>query len=260
LPTREVGVLPKILEIKGIRKFFGNLRALDDISFDIDREKITILIGPNGSGKSTLVNVISGFYKPDEGDIFYNSRKITGWPPHKIYRIGISRTFQIPMIYPKLTVLENVLVSEKHNAGESFLKAPFRKLWAKSEEEATEKAAKILELLGLALQWEKQANTLSGGQLKLLELGKALMSGAELFLLDEPISGVNPTLAHQIFGTIVRLRDELGITFIIVEHRLDIAFEYSDRVVAMAYGKLVTSGTAEEVVKNQAVIDAYLGG
>jgi branched-chain amino acid transport system ATP-binding protein len=250
---------PKVLEIKGIRKSFGNLQALDDISFDVDRKKITILIGPNGSGKSTLVNVISGFYAPDAGSVFYNSKNITGWPPHKIYRAGISRTFQIPMIYPKLTVLENVLVSEKHNVGESFLKAPFKRLWDKSEEAATERAGRTLELLGLAPHWEKQAGTLSGGQLKLLELGKALMSGSELFLLDEPISGVNPTLAHQIFSTIIRLRDELGITFMIVEHRLDIALEYSDYAVAMAYGKLVTSGTADDVVKNQAVIDAYLG-
>jgi branched-chain amino acid transport system ATP-binding protein len=249
----------EILRIKDITKAFGRLQALDGISFDLEAEKITILIGPNGSGKTTLVNVISGFYKPDSGDVFYNSKRITGWAPHKVYRAGIARTFQIPALFMKLNVLENVLVAERQNPGEGFLRAPIPGLWASAEDKSTERAARILELTGLSAHWDKQASSLSGGQMKLLELGRALMSGAKLLLLDEPISGVNPTLAHDIFGTIVKLKKEFGVTFLIIEHRLDIALGYVDHVVAMAYGRLITTGTPQAVIGDPRVIEAYLG-
>jgi branched-chain amino acid transport system ATP-binding protein len=176
-----------------------------------------------------------------------------------VYRAGIARTFQVPALFSKLNVLENVLVAEKENPGEDFIRAPFKSLWKRPEEASTERAARILELVGLSQQWEKQANTLSGGQMKLLEIGRALMSGADLLLLDEPISGVNPTLAHEIFNTIVRLSKELGVTFLIIEHRLDIALGYVDNVIAMAYGKLISSGSPEAVISDPRVIEAYLG-
>ncbi len=248
-----------ILQVKDLAKSFGKLQAVDGISFDLQAKKITILIGPNGSGKTTLVNLISGFYKPDRGDVFYKSKRITGWAPHRVYRAGIARTFQIPALFSRLSVLENVLVAEKHNPGEGFLRAPLETLWKGAEERSTERAAKILELLGLSKLWERQANALSGGQMKLLEIGRALMSGADLLLLDEPISGVNPTLAHEIFNTIVRLREELGVTFLIIEHRLDIALGYVDSVIAMAYGKLIASGSPDSVIGDPHVIEAYLG-
>jgi branched-chain amino acid transport system ATP-binding protein len=248
-----------ILRVDGIQKSFGRLQAIDGVTFGLAEKKITILIGPNGSGKTTLVNVISGFYKPDAGDVFYRSQRITGWPPHKVYRAGIARTFQVPALFWKLNVLENLLVAEKNNPGEDFLKAPFGRLWRRDEDVATDKAARILELLNLSKHWDKQANTLSGGQMKLLEMGRALMSGAKLLLLDEPISGVNPTLAHEIFSTIVKLRDELGVTFLIVEHRLDIALGYVDLVLAMAYGKVVAQGLPEAVIADPHVIESYLG-
>lgn len=248
-----------ILQVQGIEKSFGKLQALNGVSFDLEAKKITILIGPNGSGKSTLVNVICGFYKPDRGEVLYKSQRITGWAPHRVYRTGIARTFQIPALFSKLNVLENVLVAEKKNPGEGFLKAPVRALWETPEESSTERAAKILELLGLSQLWEKQASTLSGGQMKLLEIGRALMSGADVLLLDEPISGVNPTLAHEIFSTIERLSLELGVTFLIIEHRLDIALEYVDHVIAMAYGKIIASGAPQEVISNPHVIESYLG-
>ncbi|MDA4123562.1 MAG: ABC transporter ATP-binding protein [Thaumarchaeota archaeon] len=248
-----------ILQVKELSKSFDKLQAVDGISFNLETKKVTILIGPNGSGKTTLVNLISGFYKPDGGDVFYKSKRITGWAPHKVYRAGIARTFQVPALFSKLNVLENVLVAEKQNPGEGFLRAPLKQLWKRPEENSTERAARILELLGLSGQWEKQANTLSGGQMKLLEIGRALMSGADLLLLDEPISGVNPTLAHEIFNTIVRLSKELGVTFLIIEHRLDIALGYVDSVIAMAYGKLISSGSPEAVISDPRVIEAYLG-
>ncbi len=249
----------KILEVQDVNKSFGRLQALDGVSLDVEEQTISILIGPNGSGKTTLINVVSGFYKPDAGRVLYAGQDITGSPPYKVYAMGIARTFQIPSLFWKLTVLENLLVAEKNNPGERFGRSLLRRWWMKSEAEAIEKASKTLQLLGLSALWDKPAYNLSGGQMKLLEIGRALMSDAKLLLLDEPISGVNPTLAHEIFGKLIKLRDELRITFFIVEHRLDIALSYVDHINAMAYGKLIASGPPENVMADQKVIEAYLG-
>jgi branched-chain amino acid transport system ATP-binding protein len=242
-----------------VRKAFGSLQALDGVTFGVNEKEVHILIGPNGSGKTTLINVISGFYKGDSGTVSLGGKDITGMPPHKLYAMGISRTFQIPSLFTKLTIMENVLVAEKGNPGESFTHSMFKGSWMKKETEATERAYTILQLLGLDQMWDRQASTLSGGQMKLLELARALMSGAKVILLDEPISGVNPTLAHEIFGRILKLRDELGVTFLIVEHRLEIALSYVDAVTAMALGKVVAAGKPELVMADPKVIEAYLG-
>jgi ABC-type branched-subunit amino acid transport system ATPase component len=317
-----------ILSVQDIRKSFGNLHALDNVSLDVPERKITILVGPNGSGKTTLINVISGQYKPDSGKVLFQGSDATGLPPYDLYKKGLSRTFQIPALFWKLTVLENLLVAEKKNVGESlfwsnmiagfrsrkdllrplfdgsagrllikavssienlistrnllrrafsekelvtFLKAlvtlslkPWREfftpIWRQDEKRSTEKASRILDLLGLRRVWNQPAYLLSGGQMKLVEIGRALMSDAKLILLDEPVSGVNPTLAHEIFARIIKLRDELGLTFFIVEHRLDIALRYVDQMFAMAMGKVIASGRPDEVMNNRAVIEAYLGG
>ena len=251
--------MSKVLLVEGVRKSFDNLHALDGVSLAVEEKTLSILIGPNGSGKTTLINVITGLYKPDEGRVLYNSADITGWPPYKVYTLGIARTFQIPSLFWKLTVLENLLVAEKENPGELFSRSLFRRLWENSETQAVRKASRILELVGLSSLWNQQAYALSGGQMKLLEIGRALMSDAKLILLDEPVSGVNPTLAHEIFAKLVKLKDELGITFFIVEHRLDIALGYVNYVNAMAFGKLIASGPPENVLSDQRVIEAYLG-
>jgi len=247
-----------LLEVRELRKSFGNLNALDGVSLDVNPETVNILIGPNGSGKTTLINTISGFYKPDSGKVLVEGRDITGLPPYRLYALGLGRTFQIPNLFWKLTVLENVLVAAKDNPGESFFSSLMKRRWVKAETEATEKATRILELLGISKMWNTRANTLSGGQMKLLELARALMSGSRMVLLDEPVSGVNPTLAHEIFGRILKLRDELGVTFLIVEHRLDIALSYVDTVTAMAFGKVIAAGMPETVITNRQVVDSYL--
>src|SRR5882672_3922867 len=248
-----------ILSVRGIEKSFGKLKALDGVSLDVEERTITLLIGPNGSGKSTLINVVMGLHKPDSGTVTYESTDTTSWPPHRLYHLGLARTFQIPALFWDLNVLENLLVASKDHPGESFLKAPFRRTWLKSEEAQVAAAGKILDLLGLTDKWSQPAYQLSGGQMKLVELGRALMSGAKFLCLDEPISGVNPTLAHEIFAKILRLRDELGISFFIVEHRLDIAMSYVDYMHAMAFGKLLASGPPKEVVSDARVVESYLG-
>jgi branched-chain amino acid transport system ATP-binding protein len=251
--------MAELLRVSDVKKAFGNLRALDGVTFGIEEKEVHILIGPNGSGKTTLINVVSGFYKADSGSIQYQGREVGGMPPHKLYALGISRTFQIPSLFTKLTLLENVLVADKGNPGESLIRSLVKRTWLKKETEATERAMAILALLGLDKLWDRPASVLSGGQMKLLELARVLMTGAKLILLDEPISGVNPTLAHEIFGRILSLRDELGVTFLIVEHRLEIALGYVDTVTAMAFGKVVAGGKPEQVMTDPRVIEAYLG-
>jgi branched-chain amino acid transport system ATP-binding protein len=251
--------MARILSVQQVSKSFGNLHALDGISIDVAEGKVSILIGPNGSGKTTLINVISGLYAPDLGKILFEETDVTGFPPYELYGLGMARTFQIPALFWKLTVLENLLIAEKRNPGEDFLRSLLSRFWKNKEMEATEKASKVLELLGLSRLWNQPAYLLSGGQMKLVEIGRALMSNAKLLLLDEPVSGVNPTLAHEIFSRILKLRDEFGLTFFIVEHRLDIALKYVDEIFAMALGKLIASGLPNEVMNNKRVIEAYLG-
>ena len=249
-----------ILAVRGVRKSFGGLKALDGVYMDVGRGSLTMLIGPNGSGKTTLINVISGFYKPDEGRVLFEGRDITGLPPHKIFKMGIARTFQVPSPFMKLSVLENLLTAYPGNPGESFLRAPFRRAWAKKEEEAIERAFRVMELLELDHLWDQPSYTLSGGQLKLLEVGRALMSGARMILMDEPASGVNPALAHKLFSHLVEVKEGLGVTFLVIEHRLEIAAKYADYVYAMVQGRVVSQGTADHVLKDPAVIEGYLGG
>jgi len=251
--------LPAAIEVQNVSKFFGSLRAVDDVSVSVEEKSLTILIGPNGSGKTTLINTIAGFYRADSGRVLFGGKDITKLPPHKIYRLGIARTFQIPNLFWKLTVLENAMSAVKGNPGEGFLRSIVKRSWIKQEKEAAELAFKTLNQVGLYEVWDKPAESLSGGQMKLLEIARGLMGGAKVVLLDEPISGVNPRLAHDIFGRLVSLRRDLGLTFFIIEHRLDVALQYIDTVVAMAYGKLIAAGKPELVMTDPRLIEAYLG-
>jgi len=226
---------------------------------EIDKGKMTMLIGPNGSGKTTLINVVSGFYKPDEGQVLFEGRNITGKPPNEVSKQGLVRTFQVPAPFQKLSVMENLLMASEGNPGESFVKAPLKSTWIKKESEAYERATKVLELLNLKLS-DQFAGELSGGQLKLLEIGRALMTNARMVTLDEPASGLNPTLAHKIFEHLDEIKKSLGLTLLIVEHRLDIALQYVDYVYAMTNGSIVSHGKGEKVMNDPKVIESYLGG
>lgn len=247
-----------ILRTENLRKSFGGLVALDGVNISVKRGSVTLLMGPNGAGKTTLLKAVCGIYRPDSGRVFFDGCDITGLMPHQVYRLGLVKTFQIPLPFTKLTVLENLLVAARGNPGETILKAPLKGTWRKYEEELVEKAFKILELLKLDHLWDRYSYELSGGQMKLLEVGRSLMSGAKMLMMDEPVSGVNPVLAHEICSRILELRDKLNLTFFIVEHRLEIALKYVEHVYVLNRGMLLTEGKPEEVIENPNVIEAYL--
>jgi len=244
-----------ILKTVNLSKFFDGLKALNKVSLDVEREKVTLIIGPNGSGKTTFINTITGFLKADEGKVFFEREDVTNKPPHELFRRGIVRTFQIPRPLKKLTVLENLLIATK-NPGESVRDA-IKGSWVNFERNAVEKAFNILEFLGMKNLWDEYAMNLSGGQLRLVEIGRALMSDAKLFIMDEPLAGVAPALAHEILR---RMRElcEMGKTFLIVEHRLDIILEYVDKVYVMANGKIIAEGQSD-VIKRREVAEVYMG-
>ena len=248
-----------ILSISGITKNFGGLTVLDGIDMEIEQGKLYQLIGPNGSGKTTLINVVSGLLKPDDGKIIFDGTDITQKGLFDTYKTGLVRTWQIPQPFNTLTTMENFLISSSGNAGESFLIAPLKSKWKNDEKRIADKAMKIMEIVSLVEKKDTISQNLSGGQQKLLELGRAMMSDASMILMDEPIAGVNPTLAHEIFEKISSLCKKQKITFLIVEHRLDIALQYADHVFAMNRGKIIAQGSSDDVIKHPKVMESYLG-
>ena len=248
-----------ILSIQGIRKHFGGLTVLDGINMELETGNLYQLIGPNGSGKTTLINVVSGLLKPDEGKVTFAGADITNKGLYHTYKTGLVRTWQMPQPFINLTTMENFLISSSANAGESFLLAPLKSKWKGIEKKIYDEALEIMEMVNLVEQKDTSSQNLSGGQQKLLELGRAMMSGAKMILMDEPIAGVNPTLAHEIFKKISKICKEQKITFLIVEHRLDIALEYADYVFAMDRGKIIVEGSSDQVIKHPKVIESYLG-
>lgn len=247
------------LRTHNLTKRFGGLVAVDSVSIDVERGSITLLIGPNGCGKTTLVNTITGIYKPDGGRVFFEDEDITGLPPHKVYRRGLVRTFQIPSPFTKLSVLDNLLVAARENPGERFSTHFLKKRWFSVERGLVERALGILRLVGLEKYWDREASELDAGSLKMLEVGRALMADAKMVILDEPIAGVNPGLAHRIFSSIREINSKTGITFLIIEHRIDIALKYVDYVYVMDRGRIISSGTPDKIVRDEAVRSVYLG-
>ena len=245
----------RILYTKNLSKFFEGLKALDRVNIAVEKGKVVLVIGPNGSGKTTLINVISSFYEADGGQVFFEGEDITNLPPHEIYKRGIIRTFQIPHPLRKLSVIENMLIAND-NPGESFT-GSIGHSWMKKEEELTEKAFNFLKFLKIDHLWDTQAYKLSGGQLKLLEVGRALMADAKLIIMDEPIAGVNPVLAHEILKRVTELKEK--ISFLLVEHRLDIVLKYVDYVYVMANGRIIAQGSEKDILSDKEVIEVYLG-
>lgn len=233
--------------------------VLDGIDMDIEAGRIYQLIGPNGSGKTTLINVISGLLKADEGKIIFDGKDITQMGLFETFSAGMVRTWQIPQPFKSLTTLENFLVSSPENSGEGFLKSILKSRWKKDEEKITDDASGVMETVSLAEKQHILSQNLSGGQQKLLELGRSMMSDAKLILMDEPIAGVNPTLAHEIFKKIEKICEEQKITFLIIEHRLDIAFQYTEHVFVLNRGEIIVEGTPDEIIRHPKVIESYLG-
>lgn len=240
---------------------FGGLRAVDNCSFEVEAGTITGLIGPNGAGKSTMFNLITDMVPLQSGRIFFDGRRLDGIPPHSVARRGVARTFQIPGELGRMTALENLALVPEGQLGEAMFTSLFAPMVVRrQEEEIRAQAREVLKLLLLDHLEEELAANLSTGQKKLLEIGRSLMASPKLVLLDEPAAGVNPTLMRTIAQTIWDLRDERGITWVIVEHDVPLIMEMCDSVIVMAEGKVIAHGTPEEVRGDARVLEAYLGG
>jgi branched-chain amino acid transport system ATP-binding protein len=250
-----------MMSIRGITKSFGGIRAVNGASFDIARGSIAALIGPNGAGKTTLFNIVAGFIRPDAGRVTLNGKDVTGLPSHRLFASGLMRTFQIPAAFERMTLLDNLMVVPAGQSGENVLRSWF--LWGRvtvEEVQVRQKAKEVLDFLGLTHVAGEYAGNLSGGQKKLLELGRTMMSDPDIVLLDEPGAGVNPTLMVKLADDIRRLNEERGYTFCIIEHDMDLVAKLCHPIVVMAEGAVLAQGSMDEIRKNQEVLDAYLGG
>lgn len=249
-----------ILSVRNLHKSFGGVRALDGIDLEIEKGEMAGIIGPNGSGKSTLFNCISGVLHPDSGQILFKGHSVEKKSPSEIYQLGLTRTFQNPRLFSAMTVLENLLVPPKGQKGESIANAPIHSRWESQESDLGNKARSVLRTLSIDQIEGNSALNISGGQMKLLEIGRTLMSDPELVLLDEPTAGVLPDLAEKILSRLIDLQKESKITFLIIEHRLDILFKYVNYSYVMHQGKLLFEGSPNEIMQNSAVSEVYLGG
>ena len=248
-----------LLRIKDVSKHFGGVYAVDGVSLDVKQGGIYGLVGPNGSGKTTLFNTVLGLYRPAHGAIYLNDRCINNLAPHQIYALGLVNAFQIPRLFPSLSVLDNMLVAARGHKGDKLLNSLFlRKGWQEQEKELIEEALKILELVELDKWAFSFAGELSGGQRKLLEVARGLMAKPRLLLLDEPAAGINPVLGKSVFQKLKDLSRN-GTTFFIVEHRLEILFEFASWVYVMDKGRTVAEGEPQDIIDNPTFYEAYLG-
>ncbi len=249
-----------MLEIKKVNKFFGGLKAVHNASMQVKEGSITGLIGPNGAGKTTLFNTIAGLYDPDDGNIILNNEDISFLKPHELFSKGVLRTFQIAHEFSTLTVLENLMMVPSNQYGEKIINALFPSKKVKKQEEVIrEKAIDVINFLNLKHLTQELAGNLSGGQKKLLELGRTMMVDAKLVLLDEVGAGVNRTLLNEISDAILRLNKEKNYTFFVIEHDMDLIEKICNPVIVMAEGEVLYEGTFDQVKSNEDVIEAYLG-
>ena len=249
-----------ILQVKNLSKFFGGLAAVSKCSFTIKKGSITGIIGPNGSGKTTLFNLIAGNLKSSEGTILFNNENITNTPSFELFSKGVLRTFQIAHEFTNLTVIENLMMVPDRQSGENLVNALFKPSLVKKEEiSVKKKALEVIDFLNLKHLSNELAGNLSGGQKKLLELGRTMMVDAKIVLLDEVGAGVNRTLLKDIGSAILRLNKEQGYTFCMIEHDMEFISRLCDPVIVMAEGSVLFQGTSDEVKKNEKVIESYLG-
>ena len=249
-----------MIRVENLHMRFGGIRAVDGVTLDIEEGRITGLIGPNGAGKSTLFNVIAGLHRPTEGRVLLAGEDVTGLPPHDLFAKGLLRTFQIAREFGTLSVRENLMAVPGGQEGESLWGAWLRRGRVRAEERRLrEKADEVLAFLTLDHLADERAANLSGGQKKLLELGRTMMVDARIVFLDEVGAGVNRTLLGTIGETIQRLNAERGYTFCLIEHDMDFVARLCDPVIVMAEGRLLAQGTVEQVKADERVIDAYLG-
>jgi branched-chain amino acid transport system ATP-binding protein len=249
-----------MIVVENLHKHFGGFHAVDGASLEIRQGSITGLIGPNGAGKTTLFNVIAGRLPPTSGRVTMNGEDITGLPPHDLFHKGLLRTFQIAHEFSSMTVRENLMMVPAGQSGENIWNAWFgRGRIAQEERDLLRKADEVLDFLTISHLKDEKAGNLSGGQKKLLELGRTMMVDAKIVFLDEVGAGVNRTLLMTIADAIIRLNKERGYTFCVIEHDMDFIGKLCDPVIVMAEGKVLAEGTAAEIMKNEAVIEAYLG-
>jgi branched-chain amino acid transport system ATP-binding protein len=249
-----------MIVVENMHKHFGGFHAVDGASLEIKSGSITGLIGPNGAGKTTLFNVIAGRLPPTSGRVTMAGEDITGLPPHELFHKGLLRTFQIAHEFSSMTVRENLMMVPAHQSGETLWNAWFgRGKIAQEERSLLRKADDVLDFLTISHLKDEKAGNLSGGQKKLLELGRTMMVDAKIVFLDEVGAGVNRTLLNTIGDAIVRLNKERGYTFCVIEHDMDFIGRLCDPVIVMAEGKVLAQGSADQIMKNEAVIEAYLG-
>jgi branched-chain amino acid transport system ATP-binding protein len=249
-----------LLEVEGVVKRFGGIHAVDGASFTVDAGSVTALIGPNGAGKTTLFNVVTGFDPADAGSVRFDGEEVAHLGAHRIARRGMVRTFQLTRALAAMPVIDNMMLAAPDQPGERLLNVLLRPGAVRARErEVREQAEELLEVFGLREKADDYAGTLSGGQRKLLELARALMARPRMLLLDEPMAGINPTLGRRLLDHIQRLRKEEGVTFLFVEHDMEVVMNHSDRVIVMAEGRVIAAGEPHEVRSDQAVVDAYLG-
>lgn len=249
-----------MLDVTGVSKRFKGLVAVDRVSFAVRPASLTALIGPNGAGKTTLFNVLSGFLAGDGGQIGFAGTRIDRLPAHRRARRGLVRTFQIPRVFRRLNVLENLLVADPRQPGERLLGCILRHgAMVRRDLEARDKAREILSLLGIERLADEYAGAMSGGQRKLIELGRVLMTDPQMILLDEPMAGVNPALGLRLLQRVEQLRRQRGITFLFIEHDMEVVMRVSDRVLVLDEGRLIADGPPRTIRADERVIDAYLG-
>lgn len=249
-----------MLKINNITMQFGGVTAVNNLNIDVEEGRIEALIGPNGAGKTTAFNVITGVYHPTKGNVLYKGENITGLTPDKITKRGIARTFQNIRLFKNLTVLDNILIANHLRINSNFLSCTFRMPWAnKEEKKMREKSEMLLDKLGLLSLKNEIAHSLPYGEQRKLEIARALATDAKLLLLDEPAAGMNPSETMELSSFIHTIRDEFNLTIFMIEHHMDLVMEISEKIYVLDFGQLIAKGTAQEVKKDQKVIEAYLG-